>query len=427
MDRSHTFVGGMAGHALRVAYKEMRSCGIGCSRCIMLHTRHHRRRLHTCRGRRGRVTSVGSFVRHFHCGPAGTMRIRDHVGRLRGVIPVRISRISAGRVRLGFPPYLHDNSCPIVYSRIEGSCNSRAIFSRIALAVGHNRGITFMNGGNRNGSALIGYVVNRVPFANGLGVNRGIRVNCFTRGRTRLLSRGLAVFRAVSGITANRVHLGIGSLLNTFVFNNRASRGCIGILDKKRHDHLTVVGLLLRPIGLLVLSRPAGRLSVRSGSILGRTVGTFSNATVVIDRSHRFLSKLMSGMCRFTNNGMHRRLNNVCSCLHTRGTRDVDRTLTGRMKDRGVSSTNSPSSSSSSTRSSRTSSKGLDCTRRGRRRGGVHGTRGTIGRYRAGVRGLRAHGTRVSTLLVGPRGTAGVRLIARCARLVGDLSRRGRG
>lgn len=414
IDRSHTFVGGIAGHAVRVSYKRVCSCGITCSRFIMLHGRHHRRRLHTCRGRRGRVRSARSFVRHFHCGTAGTMRIRDHVGRLRGVIPVRVSSRSGSTLQLGFPPTVHSNGCPIVYSKIGGTCNDRVIFRSIALAVGQNRGITFIKGGKRNGSALIGYVVSRVPCRNGLAVKRGMRVNCFTRGRTRVLSRGLDIFSAVSCITGKSVHLGVHSVLKTFVFKNRTSSGGMGMLSNKRQDHLTVVGLLLRPIGFLVLSRPAGRLSVHSGSMLGRTVGRFSKAIVIISRSHRFLSKLIAGICRFKNKMMGRRVNNVCSFLRGGGVRDL-----GRLR-----LSTSPAISTAGGRRPRAIDRGgLSCRTRGRLGGGVHGLRGQVTSYRRGVRGLRARVNRIRTSVTAPRNTSSVTLCRGRRGLGGSLSR----
>lgn len=326
VDRSHGFMSGVAAHAVRMAVKHVCSCGIGCSRCLVLHGRHHRRRVGRCRRRRGVVRRAGSFVRQFGKACDGALRIRDHIGVLRGLRLIRISRRSASTLQLGFPPSPQDKGCPIVVSKMKGACNSRIIFGGTSLAVREKSGITFINGGNRNGSALMGYVVHRVRRRKALALKRGIRVNCFTRGRTSLLSRGLAIFRAVSSITGKRVHGGVQSLLNTFVFNNpRTSVGGIGILDNKRHAHLTVVGLLLRPIGLLVLSRPAGRLSVGAGSVLGRTLVSFSNALVIMSRSHSFLSKLIAGICRFKGGGMGRRLYNVCRFLRAGGVRDLRR------------------------------------------------------------------------------------------------------
>lgn len=326
VDRSHGFMSGVAAHAVRIAVKHVCSCGIGCSGCLRLHGRHHRRRRGTCRRRRGFVTRAGSFVRHFGNACSGALRIRDQMGVLRGLRVLRISRRSASTLHLGFPPSPHSNGCPIVVSNINGDCNSGIIFHGTALAMRHNSGITFINGGNRNGSALIGYVVGRVRRSKALALKRGMRVKCFTRGRTSLLSRGLAMFRAVSSMTGNRVHGGVHSLLKTFVFNKpRRSVGGMGMLSKNRHAHLTVVGLLLRPIGLLVLSRPAGRLSLGAGSVLGRTLGSFSNALVMMSRSHSFLSKLIAGMCRFKGRGIARRLYNVCRFLSGGGVSSLHR------------------------------------------------------------------------------------------------------
>lgn len=326
VDRSHGFISGVAAHAVRIAVKHVCSCGIGCSRCLMLQGRHHRRRVGRCRRRRGVVRRAGSFVRHFGNACDGALRMRDHIGVLRGLRLVRISRRSASTLHLGFPPSPHDKGCPIVVRKINGACNSRMIFGGTGLAVREKSGITFIKGGKRKGSALIGYVVGRVSRRNALALKRGMRVKCFTRGRTSLLSRGLAIFRAVSSMTGNRVHGGVESLLKTFVFNDpRTSVGGMGILSKKRHAHLTVVGLLLRPIGLLVLSRPAGRLSVGAGSVLGRTLMSFSNALVIMSRSHSFLSKLIAGMCRFKGRHIGRRLYNVCRFLRAGGVRGLRR------------------------------------------------------------------------------------------------------
>lgn len=336
--------------------------------------------------------------------------MRDHVGRLRGVRHVRMSRRSGSTLHLGFIYSDHDNGCPIVYRSIKGTCNPRIIFRSIGLAVGQKRGMTFMKGGNRKGSALMGYVVKMVASCrNGLAVKRGIRVNCFTRGRTRVLSRGLAMFSAVSHITAKSVHLGVHSVLNTFVFNNRTSSGGIGILSNNRHAHLTVVGLLLRPMGFLVLSRPAGRLSVHSGSILGRTVHRFSNAIVLIDRSHSFLSKLTAGICRFKNNLMGRRVKNVCSFLRGGGVRDL-----GRLRGKPTLSASPAKMGESDVSRRRTpSSGGLSCRTRGRLGGGVGGLRHQMTSYRRAVRRVRTTVTVLRRGVTAPRKTTGVTLCRR--------------
>lgn len=325
VDRSQGFMSSVAAEAVRIAVNEVCSCGTACDRCLRLHGRHHRRRVGGCRRRRGVVTRAGSFVRQFGNACSGAFRIRDHIGVLRGLRLVRISRRSADQLELGFPPDPEDKTCPIRVDSITVSFSSGRVFDNIGLAIRHNSGVTFIKEGNRNGSALMGYVVNRLLGRNGLRLNRGIRVNCFTRGRTSLLSNRLAIFRAVSSITGNRVEGGVHSLLNTFVFNNRSSAGGMGILSNKREAHLTVLGLLLRPIGLLVLSRPAGRLSLGAGSILGRTLLSFSNALVMIDRSHSFLSNLIDGICRFNRNHIHRRLYKVCRFLRAGGVRDLRR------------------------------------------------------------------------------------------------------
>ncbi len=409
MDRSHTFLSTMARHAVRVSLNGVCSCGIGCSRCIRLHGRHERRRLHTCRGRRGVVTSARRFVRQFHCGTAGTVRIRDHVGRLRGLSELRISRRSGDYLRLGFPPTPRSNILPISVSKLARTCNSRIILRGITTRVRHNSGITFINGGNRNGSALIGYVVGRVRCDNRVQLKRNIGVNCFTRGRTSLLSRGLAMFRAVSCITINSVHAGVQSVLNTFVFNNRTSSGGITILSNNRHDHLTVVGLLLRPIGLLVLSRPAGRLSVHSGSILGRTVGTFSNAIVIIDRSHSFLSNLISGVCRFSGGGVALRLKKVGSFLRGGHVSSLTRVRQGaRITTRGHRMA--------------ISSGGLRCRRHGRFSHRLGGLRHRMRRTRTSVTGLRSSLTRVRNRFT--RNGASSRVVGHCSTS-GHTLRRG--
>ncbi len=250
---------------------------------------------------------------------------------------MRISRRSASTLHLEFPPSPHDNGCPIAVSKMKGSCNRRQIFKNIGLVIRHKGGVTFIKHGNRKGSALMGYVVGRVRRSNRLALKRGIRVNCFTRGRTSLLSRRLAIFRAVSSITGKRVQGGVHSLLNTFVFKKRRDAGGIGILSNNRHAHLTLLGLLLSPMGLLVLSRPAGRLSLGAGSILGRTLVTCSKALVIIDRSHSFLSNLMAGICRFNRNHIHRRLYNVCRFLRCGGVRGLRRLRHGGWRGNKIS------------------------------------------------------------------------------------------
>lgn len=175
--------------------------------------------------------------------------------------------------------------CRIGNGRLIGSFSTRIL---------HNSGVTLVNPGKYNGAALLGLVLNRLRTSDKhVRINAGLRITCFSRRHTRLSPSGAIV----SGLTRNgrRIVIGNGphrmlNCLRSFLFRPGQTVAPMHTLSNNRQGHLLLTHLFLGPDGLLVLSRPAGSLSIRALRLLRRLVSDCRNAMLLIDRSHRFIS-----------------------------------------------------------------------------------------------------------------------------------------
>lgn len=293
MSRSHCFLSGIMAGIIRVRTKGVHVCDNGCSTCTLGGTRLHSTRCGTCLGRRqsvGRrrtiVTGLGSFG---HRGSVG--HTRDHRGVLSGIRHVSGPRRVRGRVHVSLRPEFIDKGSILAIRDLSGSFPKRALFDSVSFRVGHKRHMTLVNGGNANGAAVLGVVGKLVSTSdNEFALNSGMRVNCCSRRRRILRVRG-AVFRRVSSTCPALARARVQGVLTTFLFAKSSMFGLVSTLSNKRENHISLTGLVLSRTGFLVLSRPAGRLSVTSGRVLRRTLGDCAKAMFCISRSHCFVGR----------------------------------------------------------------------------------------------------------------------------------------
>lgn len=172
----------------------------------------------------------------------------------------------------------------------------------------HNRVFYVLNNGNAKGAAALGIVSNLGgPCHNGVGVSNGGVGSCgngsLCQGGLTCLPRGpRAMFlgsaisnslRRVLGTVrcgGRRHRRGVHSVSRGLnVASLLAGRPCS--LDNNRRRGYTLTGVLLSRPAVLLLSRPAGKLSTFSGSsLLGMLGGLGSSkvAIIVMARSIRF-------------------------------------------------------------------------------------------------------------------------------------------
>ncbi len=334
------------------------------------------------------MRQLRGLISHFHCGTAGTTVTRSGVGRLRGVRVVSTPRERGlGAFGTSFAPLSLNMGSILSIGSLMVKCSGP--LSAMGFLVGQNSGINVVNNGKLKGSAFVGALINRYRGLNNrCGFNPHIDMNCFSRRVTRC-SSGSAILSSFLGTCPSLAPFRTEYTLNTFLFSNRSIFGAIGVLSNKRHMELTLYGVFGGHPGFLVLSRPAGRVSVTSGRTLRRVLMEFRKAILFISRSHCFVDGVSGSLVRFSGSGIAFFPCNCSRCLSTPGAMGACR---------GAS----------------TPGRGGDCAAPlGRGTGG----RGTVGGYRRGVATLR---TRVSMV----RGRlSGSRIVASCV----GLARLGRG
>lgn len=162
--------------------------------------------------------------------------------------------------------------------RLSGSCDQQRLFSSASFFLRRNRGIKVVNVGKANGSALLGVVTKlRRASRNAIaGTGRTI-VTCLPRRpifspreatlsyiltkRERLSKPRSKRTRRQSRRSRTTLIAGTGAVLaglNISGFSRGSNR-----LSNKREGHLTLIDILLGRTSVLLLSRPAGRLSRR--------------------------------------------------------------------------------------------------------------------------------------------------------------------
>lgn len=144
---------------------------------------------------------------------------------------------------------------------LAGHFKTRILFSGVSFSVTRKRGIKLITHGNANGSALVSILVSgRKRRDNSVVCQHSLGINCLRRS---------------PGFSPRR------DMLRTYFGRRSSPRGILGTgrvlarlrvagvsrpvkrLDKKRRGHITLTGILVSRPSFLVLSRPAGRLSLR--------------------------------------------------------------------------------------------------------------------------------------------------------------------
>lgn len=182
------------------------------------------------------------------------------------------------------------NSGILRIAGLAGSFNSHMLVSGLSFDVPGNTVINVVNTGNTNGSALFGVLDNtRRTSSNSVMLNRAIGLTSISRFHSDVSGAG-AICRRVSRNT--RV-VGVGgcrvptqTCYSHFGFHKGSRRGVVNSLSNNRHGQIRLTGLLGANNGMLLLSRPAGSLSIRALQTLRRTLLRFPNYTVIVSRSH---------------------------------------------------------------------------------------------------------------------------------------------
>lgn len=150
--------------------------------------------------------------------------------------------------------------------------------------------MNIVNPGKTNGAALFHLVVNLRRTSNkAFRINRAIGLTCISRRRGSVSPRG-AICRIVSrngrALHLNNESIGTHTCVDHFGFSNASRDGLYDMLSNNRHGHLRLTLTLGRRNGILLLSRPAGSVSIGALHTLRRNLRTFTNYTIIVDRSH---------------------------------------------------------------------------------------------------------------------------------------------
>lgn len=207
-------------------------------------------------------------------------------------------------------------------SRLCGDFNSLGVLRSFSCVFTHCRGVKVIKGGNAKGSAFVGVLVKRIrPSDNALSVKRAMHFKCCSRSKLRFSRRVgiVSIIRSVTRIVRLNGNGGLATsrFLRRFLFAPRARRDCMCGLDKKRHHQLCLYAILVHGPGFLMLSRPAGSLSVVALGILRRCLRGFGKYIVIISRSHCFVSGIISRLLMFGKRKSVHSFPNGCDSCHS--------------------------------------------------------------------------------------------------------------
>lgn len=194
----------------------------------------------------------------------------------------------------------------LTYRGVRGTFKRHRVMQSNSFRVRSHRGTTLINIGNTKGSAVLGVVVKRRPLSNKSIVLTGKgALNCLTRHRSlgskgavcrRIGDTGTSVFTVRTRVHSVRRRLGrlrnrrlrdhlracghlrsrfstegnctyrdrVANMLGKLKFARSSFGGRASALSKNRGAHISLKGLLLADPSVLLLSRPAGRLSLGS-------------------------------------------------------------------------------------------------------------------------------------------------------------------
>lgn len=189
-----------------------------------------------------------------------------------------------------------DKGSIILVGRMDGSFKDGRLVRGIDVRVRFHSQATVIKSGKSKGSALIGVVLKRLrPSTKRVHEKDGLGINCLSRRIfTSTSSRSIvSTFERKLTMARKRTH----RVLTNFLFCNCAIFHGISRLDNNRGVELHLTRLVRESVGFLVLSRPAGRLSVRSERMLRRTLRRFGKAVLTISRSHCFVGQVFDGVC----------------------------------------------------------------------------------------------------------------------------------
>lgn len=202
---------------------------------------------------------------------------------------------------------------------VSGTCKSVIYMGSFACVFLGGSHVNFMNGGNYKGSALVGVVTNFVrPSSNRMRVKRAVGVKCFNR---RISVRPRLQIVSCIGRTTRFIHatsklISTSTVLRQFLFPPRRRCDPMNGLSNKRGEELCLLHILVDTPGMLVLSRPAGSLSIRALTVLRSCLSNCSKVIVAMSRSECFLSEVTGHVFTFRKTkGVMRCRNKCASCV----------------------------------------------------------------------------------------------------------------
>lgn len=212
-----------------------------------------------------------------------------HLGSCSGLLGRSIGRGRRG-LRVFVPGNPHLNGGIVRTGRITGTFNSGLLFSSLGFVLPPGNVINVVNPGNTNGAALFHLVVKlRGTSGNRFRIKRAMGITCISRRRGSV-SPGGDMCRIVSNkgslVHVKKHSVGTHTCLSHFGFSNTSRRGLYKILSNNRHGHLRLTLYLGRRNGILLLSRPAGSVSIGALHTLRRNLRSFTKYTIIVDRSH---------------------------------------------------------------------------------------------------------------------------------------------
>lgn len=130
----------------------------------------------------------------------------------------------------------------------------------------------------------------------------------------------------------------IHKFLKEVLFSNRSKIGGITMLSNNRGIHYLLSGVVVSKTGMLLLSRPAGRLSVRSVATLGGNLVGFPKMLLFASESRRVMRAATGHVVRvIPNNGLVSGVAACSRCLRDSRVTEGERACSMRASSRSWS------------------------------------------------------------------------------------------
>ncbi|MDR2633826.1 MAG: ATP-binding cassette domain-containing protein [Treponema sp.] len=240
------------------------------------------------------IAKAEDLIRRFRYKASKAAMAQERIKRLEKMERIVIPE-SLKKIRIAFPLPPHAGRLALSLKGVGKRYGTRQVFSDLDLVLESGERLVVVGRNGAGKTTLLRILSGRdSAFAGSLRYGAGIQVGYFSQDAAETLSGPESVLEYMEAQAPTALIPKVRDLLGAFLFRGEDVYKALSVLSGGEKSRLALLGMLLKPMNLLILDEPTNHLDLYSKDILLDTLKAYTGTIIFVSHDRSFMEALSS-------------------------------------------------------------------------------------------------------------------------------------